>query len=184
MQVGKNQFEVKQTKTIVVTGPESTGKSTLVYELAQIYGGVAIPEYARQYIMELHRPYNYEDIEIIALKQVDELKMAKINQPTLIIVDTYLIITKVWFEVVYGHYPNWLDEEINKSEIDLFLLCAPDIPWEPDNVRENGGEMRQWLFEEYEKILNQFKFQYKIVRGIGSERIQCAKEHVNKLLLK
>ena len=40
-------------------------------------------------------------------------------------------------------FPDWVDEQISQASFDLVLLCAPDIPWIPDPVRENGGEMTE-----------------------------------------
>lgn len=169
--------------TIVLTGPESTSKSTLSNQLAQHFNGIVIEEYARKYITELNRPYNYTDIEEIAKKQVSDYINARILNPgAIIFVDTYLIITKVWFEVVYRTFPSWIEQELLKSKIDLFLLCAPDLPWEKDDVRENGGEMRNWLFNEYEKNLIKFNFDYRIVEGVGNARLNCAIKHVSSFL--
>ena len=38
----------------------------------------------------------------------------------------------------------------------LHLLCDTDLPWQPDSVRENGGEMRNTLNETYKKA---FRFE-------------------------
>ncbi len=168
--------------TIVITGPESTGKSTLAAFLANHYQGVVIPEFARDYIEGLHRPYNYQDIVIVARKQIEDLKLNQQNGKGLLFLDTYLIITKVWFEVVFKSAPDWIIEEIRNSKIDLYLLCAPDIPWIADSVRENGGEMRNWLFKEYERNLKQFNLPYKIVSGIGDKRYNCALNLVDLLI--
>ena len=51
---------------IAITGPESTGKSWLTEQLAQAFNTTFIPEYARKYIEQLNRPYDFNDIEIIA----------------------------------------------------------------------------------------------------------------------
>lgn len=166
---------------IVITGPESTGKSSLTIQLANHFRGVYIEEFARNYIQNLNRPYQYEDVEIIARKQAEDFKSVDKNSP-LVFFDTYLIITKVWFEVVYKAFPQWIDDELRNSEIDLFLLCAPDLPWEKDDVRENGGEMRNWLFEEYEKNIIKYNFAYKIVNGFGKTRVSNAISHVEAYL--
>jgi nicotinamide riboside kinase len=62
----------------------------------------------------------------------------------------------------------------------IFFSFAPDIPWIPDPVRENGGELRNELFERYCKEIEWFGFPYEIVSGTGEERYLNA---VNQLKL-
>lgn len=167
---------------VVITGPECTGKSKLTAELAKHFGGVCIEEYAREYILQLNRAYNYQDVEIIARQQVSALKKTEDEKPKFIFLDTYLIITKVWFEVVFGEFPQWIEDELLTSKIDLYLLCAPDLPWEKDPVRENGGPKRIWLYQEYEKNLIKYNFAYKKIDGFGASRTNKAIEAVNDSL--
>ena len=162
-------------KKIVITGPESTGKTTLSESLALELDAEWIPEYARSYVENIGRPYTYEDIEIIAQFQIQqETKISETTTKSIIVFDTWLIITKVWFEVVYGQSPKWLDNYIRTSQVDLFLVCAPDLPWIADPVRENGGEMRNILLERYSEEIKAYSFQYEVVKGIGDNRKQNA----------
>ena len=54
---------------IAITGPESTGKSTLTQLLAAHYQTVYTTEFARSYIQQLNRPYTPEDVLHIAKMQ-------------------------------------------------------------------------------------------------------------------
>ncbi|MFK8006949.1 MAG: AAA family ATPase [Saprospiraceae bacterium] len=58
-------------KKIILTGPESTGKSTLARQLAQVYNTVWVPEFARTYLEGLNRPYRGDDLLKIAKGQRD-----------------------------------------------------------------------------------------------------------------
>lgn len=168
-------------KKIVITGPESTGKTTLCMQLAKQYNSVYIPEYARFYVENLNRKYTYEDIEHIARKQVTLEKEFVSKANSYLFYDTYLIITKIWFVWCYEQYPKWVDEEIANGEIDLFLLLNTDIQWEKDLIRENNGENRQKLFELYKNELEKFHKNYIIINGIGQERFRNALNAINKL---
>lgn len=53
-------------KKVVVIGPESTGKSTLSALLAAHFHTVWTPEYAREYLDGLGRPYEQHDLLAIA----------------------------------------------------------------------------------------------------------------------
>jgi nicotinamide riboside kinase len=61
-------------------------------------------------------------------------------------------------------------EAIEKLPVRMHLLCNTDIPWVADPVRENGGEMRLKLFDQYQEELTRFNIPYKIVSGTGNAR--------------
>jgi nicotinamide riboside kinase len=96
-------------------------------------------------------------------------------------VDTWLIVTKIWFEFVFKKTPEWINTEILKTKIDLFLVCDIDIPWVEDPVRENGGKNRKILQNTYiENIIN-YGFNYKIVNGKEHARVLKAIHFVDEL---
>jgi NadR type nicotinamide-nucleotide adenylyltransferase len=164
---------------VVITGPESTGKTSLAKRLASRFNTEWIPEYARDYIASLNRKYNYEDIEHIAREQVRREKYFIRSAKGYLFYDTWLIVTKVWFIVVYGHYPAWIDEAIRSSGIDLFLVCNTDIPWVKDPVRENGGENRELLLGMYVDEIDSLRIPWKLVSGKYDQRTDSAIEIVN-----
>ena len=172
----------KGIKRIVLIGAESTGKTELSEFLSGKYNTVSVPEYAREYIENLKRPYTYTDVEHIAYKQIELENEFYQKTDKILFYDTYLIITKIWFKLVFNKVPDWIDKKIKDSNIDLFLLCNNDIPWIPDPVRENGGEMREKLFEIYKEELTQYGFNYKIVKGSGDDRFSNALKLVNDFL--
>jgi len=169
---------------VIITGPESTGKTALCCDLARHYKGIVIPEYARTYISALGRKYTYNDVVHIALKQLEQMKEKRNLKAPFLFVDTYLIITKVWLRRVFGEVPGWIDQEIRNTYDALYLLCEPDIPWEPDSVRENGGFMRTVLLNEYLDELKNARLNYYFINGIGEKRLNCAIEKVNKFIVR
>jgi NadR type nicotinamide-nucleotide adenylyltransferase len=174
----RTESSMRKPLLIAITGPECTGKSTLAVQLAHHYEGAFIPEYARAYIESLDIPYTFRDVEHIAETQLSQAKDALTGSQRIVFLDTYLIITKVWFNVLYGYYPQWMDEEIKKQRIDLYLLCDTSIPWTADKVRENGGEMREILYQTYKDELIKSGCRYTEITGTGEERIKHAKEAI------
>lgn len=165
----------RKLKRILVTGPESTGKTELVNWLAVRFKGATVEEYARDYIEGLDRPYTYEDVEHIAKQQLLSYE-SEFPGKEWVFFDTWLMITRVWFEVVYKKVPHWLENSIKQARFDLVLLCAPDLPWIADGVRENGGLERDRLFEQYKEELLRFGMEWEELRGTGEERFARAEE--------
>lgn len=165
---------------IVLTGPESVGKSRLAKELACIYNGCCISEYARDYVEELKKPYEYFDVIQIAKQQLKEYDNVDGKQ-CFCFFDTYLIITKVWFLFVFNKVPSWFESEFVKRPVDLYLLCKDDIDWKDDGVRENG-EIRGVLFDKYKQELDAYGFNYSIVSGNGKDRLNNAINSINKFI--
>lgn len=150
-----------------IIGPESTGKSTLARYLAKRYNGICVPEYAREYIEKLNRPYTIEDVEAIARHQIEQLQEIDSHlsplTSNLYFFDTELIITKVWFEHKYGSCPAWLEQAIHDYPMDVYLLTYPDIEWKPDPVRENP-DIRLELFDRYESEIQKLDIPYYIIK--------------------
>jgi NadR type nicotinamide-nucleotide adenylyltransferase len=164
----------KSPKIVVITGAESTGKSVLTEALANNFNVPFIPEIARDYIEKLDRKYTYSDVETIARIQVEQFNRLKTSDHPWLFIDTWLFITKVWFDVVFGKIPDWIIETIQDTKIDLFLVCDIDLPWIEDPVRENGGEKRITLHKRYLEEIKDFNFRYEIIRGQNEQRFQNA----------
>jgi len=166
---------------VFVSGPESAGKSTLTRELAGYFHGIQVDEYARGYIEGLKRPYGYRDVVHIARQQL--MQIESYRDAGLVFYDTGLIITKVWFEVVFKRVPGWFVEKIPDYGRGIYLLCEPDLPWVEDPVRENPHR-RQELFERYRSEMEHYGFRYYLVNGSGSERLEKAvlslESHIKK----
>jgi len=163
----------------VITGPESSGKSSLTKELATWFKSDYYTEYARTYIENLNREYTYDDVVLIAKHQIRELKKDPENESKFIFYDTGLIITKIWFEYVFNKVPDFLLKALKEIKIDCYLLCYPDLPWRPDKVRENGGDIRFELFEKYRSEIEKYKIKYFIIRNMGKQRFESAKEYLS-----
>jgi NadR type nicotinamide-nucleotide adenylyltransferase len=163
---------------ITITGPESSGKTTLARQLAEAFDTLWVPEYARDYIDQLDRPYRESDLLEIAEGQVArEDEYAEKNQ-TLLFCDTSLEVIKIWGEFRFQRCHPWILEQLVIRQPDLYLLCTPDLPWGYDPQRENPDD-RDILFEIYQKELAG----RRVVKiwGKGEERTQHAIKAVQRL---
>lgn len=165
-------------KRIAVTGPESTGKTILSKRLAEHYGCLWVQEYAREYLEELSREYDFGDVTNIAKGQWSLINNA-FNSGSSFIVDTELIVTQIWQMVRFGCCDHWIEEHIDKQPFDLYFLCAPDIPWEYDPLREHP-EMREILFEKYYHELNERGLPFVVIKGMGEERFRMALNEITQ----
>ncbi len=170
-----------QPKKIVVTGPESTGKSTLCEQLAKKYNTNWVPEYAREYLLKLGHPYTYDDLLIIAKGQIEqEDRITSSSKSPLVFIDTDMYVMKVWCEYVFGKCHSYILNEIVKRKYDLYLLCNTDLPWVADELREYPDfESRERLYYMYKDLMiNQSTLWYEI-NGNYEERLNKAIAFIN-----
>jgi NadR type nicotinamide-nucleotide adenylyltransferase len=167
---------------IAITGPESTGKSVISQQLADHYTTVWVPEYARVYLLQIERSYNYDDILQIAKGQMASEKAFEPIANGLMFSDTELLVTKIWCEVKFGKCHRWIEDNIWMQDYDLYLLMDIDLPWEYDPLREHP-DRREFLFNLYKKELEKMGMNYRIVSGVGEERLKNAITVVDELLV-
>ncbi|MCZ6889730.1 MAG: AAA family ATPase [Gammaproteobacteria bacterium] len=159
------------TRLIVsIVGPESSGKTTLAERLAMTFGAPGLAEYAREYLTG--RPnYTENDLDTIARgQQAQEHALLEAGHP-LVVLDTDLIVIRVWWQEKYGYVPDWVDQHLREQRERVYLLTCPDLPWEPDPLRESPAD-RDRLFEIYRVTLDQYGFSYSEIRGTGEPRYE------------
>jgi NadR type nicotinamide-nucleotide adenylyltransferase len=168
-------------KKIVVTGPESTGKSTLCEQLAANYNTQWVPEYAREYLMNLGRPYTYDDLLIIARGQLEqEDRIVASLQTPMVFIDTDMYVMKVWCEYVFGKCHSFILDEIVNRKYDLYLLCNTDLPWVADELREYPDlESRERLYHMYKDLMINQATSWFDISGNYDERLRKAMSIIN-----
>ena len=160
-------------RRISITGPESTGKSTLAQQLAERYRTVFVPEVARSYLASIGRPYTYDDLLIIAKEQYRmEQQMAK-KASRYLFCDTDFLVLKIWSLDKFGRCEPWILNRVERHRYDLYLLMDIDVPWEPDPQREDPYR-REALFGLYQSELEKLGVSYDIVSGKQEERLKRA----------
>ena len=170
-------FKAKQ-KIIVVTGVESTGKSTLAKSLANKLEVAYVPEYARQYLENRKGVYEYSDLEEIAKLQLTAIEN---TSSEFVIIDTAFLVLKIWSEEKFGKCSRFILNELAVFKPAAYLLCALDVPWENDVLREHPMEEdRKRLFQIYLSHLQEQSAPFAIMTGTKKERLKKAALYLSK----
>jgi nicotinamide riboside kinase len=174
-------------KTIVFTGPESCGKSTLAKAVSSKIDSTLIDEYAREYLTQ-KTTYCQEDLLTIAKKQQDLIDRGKHKShlPTppqggnnIICCDTDLLTIKIWSDYKYGNCNSSIIDTLKNNVPDLYILCKPDFPWQEDVLRENPND-RDELYRIYLNEIKALKIPFIEVGGSVEERLKVVFEFISK----
>ena len=166
---------------VAITGPESTGKSTLAEKLAHHYKTDFVPEYSRTYLENFEGRYTEDDVVEIAKGQHNLILEEEKKSSKILIADTEIVVCKIWVEYVFKHSNKVIDEILKQQDFDLYLLCDIDLPWTYDPLRENPNiDERKELFEIYRNTLEQMKVPFEIVSGDDEVRVNNAIKVIEK----
>lgn len=164
---------------ILILGPESTGKSTLAEDLALHFGEPWVPEFAREYLSDLDRPYELEDLSEIARGQLALEDKLALEAREFLFVDTDLRVIQVWSSHRFGEVADWILEEIATRRYSRILLTDVDLPWESDPLREHPEEnMRRYFLEQYQELAAKSGFPYLLISGDRALRLRSSVEFI------
>lgn len=161
-------------RRIIITGSESTGKTTLAGMLADRYGTVATPEFSREYADERKAPLDRHDVEPIAVGQIaTEDRWMRRAQRGLLFLDTDLFSTVVYGNHYYGSLQSWIERVAEERRGDLYLLLDIDVPWVHDPIRDRG-ELRGEMHALFRGVLERHRLPYATISGGWAERFERA----------
>ncbi len=168
-------------RKVAITGPESTGKSSLSQNLANHFKCDWVGEYARSYLEARNNTYKEEDLIHIARAQLASEESKSKDADRLLFCDSEMLVMKIWSDYVFKRCDPFIEQMLEQQQYALYLLCAPDLPWEDDPLRSNPHN-RDFLFNRYQEILESRKLNYRIIRGLGNQRVLNAVSFVEELL--
>ena len=166
----KSKFVEKSVQRICFTGPESSGKSTLARNMAMHFEDAWVPEFARVYLEGTDQSYTQDDLLKITLGQIQMEEAQATIAKSFLFCDTGPLVLKVWSEEKFGHCPDLIEQIFRQHQYDLYVLCRPDFPWEPDPLRENPAD-RDRLYQIYLEHLQQAGFSFVEIGGSVEERV-------------
>jgi NadR type nicotinamide-nucleotide adenylyltransferase len=157
-------------KRVVLTGSESTGKTTLAVQLARAHGAPVVPEYARRYVTARGALLTAADVEPIARGQMALEDQAEASRPALLFKDTDLVSTVVYARHYYGACPSWIEDAARSRLADLYLLLHPDVPWVADGAYRDLPDARWDIHARFRRTLDELGARYLDVTGGWDER--------------
>lgn len=175
---------------VVVLGVESSGKSSLVKNLAKLYNTSWVEEYGRTYCETVlagsEATLRSSDYPLIAYRHKELEEEALRTSNRLCFIDTNAFITE-YYHRLYEGKPNPIVSAIAAEEhYDLVLVLSPEVPWVDDGLRLNPDrEKTESLFQQ---MLREFKNQiprYRTVYITGDSykrRLDQARAAVDQLL--
>ena len=174
---------------IIIVGAESTGKTTLINKLSEMFKVTTIPEYGR--IFAENKPQNMNEwvwtteefVQIANLQIQAEIQATKNNK--FIICDTDAFAASIWHQRYVGTiseeveriYKNY-SKSVNKQ---IYLLTTNDVPFVQDGYRD-GEHIRDWMYDEFVKKLNDEHKNYHILSGTYDERFNKACDIIKNLI--
>jgi nicotinamide riboside kinase len=165
---------------IAITGPESSGKTTLAKGLSELFQVSWHPEYARKYLEKQNGEYVESDLLHIALNQ-DEIRSNLSSQDQIQIFDTENTVIKIWSSFKYKRVSPEILNLQQTQVFDHYFLCSPEnIDWEDDPLREHP-EQRAELFAIYLEELEKLNVPFTLLKGSAESRLEQAAEIIEEL---
>jgi NadR type nicotinamide-nucleotide adenylyltransferase len=170
---------------VCVTGPESTGKTTLAQRLAEWGGTEWVPEAARIHAERATAPLASSDAALIAREHVAlaDARAARARErgARLLVLDQDLLSTVVYARHYYATVAPWIVRAERERRADLYLLCDVDVPWRPDGVRDRPLG-REAMFARFRQALERRRAETVVIRGGWDARWQTARAAVSAAL--
>jgi NadR type nicotinamide-nucleotide adenylyltransferase len=165
---------------VVVTGSESTGKTTLAHALGKHFQAPVAGEFVRAFAAEKGNGIEFSDHGSIARGQMALEDAAIARAKDLVILDTDLVSTVVYCEHYFGRCPDWIAEQARLRAGDSYLLMQPDTPWIADGVRDRG-ERREEMHALFRARLESLGLRFVEIAGSGEQRLERAVEAISSL---
>ena len=167
-------------KKICFYGPESTGKSTLAKQLADIYHTEFVPEVSREMITS--NDFTIDDIIRIGKAQTERVINKSMSANKILFCDTDLITTQIYCRHYLKEVPPILFQLEKEVTYDLYFLFDIDVPWVADGLRDLA-EKRLEMFHVFKDELEKRKINYDLLKGNYSERETQIIKKLNQYLL-
>jgi HTH-type transcriptional regulator, transcriptional repressor of NAD biosynthesis genes len=168
-------------KTIIISGTESTGKTTLAKQLSDILPAVLVEEAARELIVDSN-DFSENDLVKVAQAHAEAILVAKQELNPLVIIDTDVYITQSYADFKLGKpldLPNYI-YQLNQPDLRLYLDAS--VPHIQDGGRLSESDRNQ-LDHFHRKTLANYHQDYSEVTGSDWEKRSARAQYLVERLV-
>lgn len=167
-------------KTIIISGTESTGKTTLAKKLTESLPAVLVEEAGRQLIADSNN-FTEGDLVKVAKAHADAILVAKNQLNPFVIIDTDVYITQSYADFTLGKVLDLPKDIYQLNQPDLRLYLDASVPHIQDGGRLSESD-RNRLDHYHRKTLKKYHQSYSDVTGKDWEkRSSVAQERVEQM---
>lgn len=171
---------------IAIVGAESTGKTTLAFALAKVLRAegrsvAVVAEYLREFCDARGRTPLPAEQAAIAAEQTRRIDAAAARHDV-VVADTTALMTAVYSEFVFGDRALYPAADAAHQGVDLVLLTALDLAWQPDGLQRAGPQVRAPADALLRGALSRAGAKVVVVAGQGTQRLVCAEQAVRAAL--
>jgi nicotinamide riboside kinase len=163
---------------ICLLGAESTGKTTLVHELAahlnaQGRSARVVEEYLREWCGREGRTPRPEEQMAIAQEQEARVEAAA-AEAEFVLADTSALMVAIYSAILFEDGTLYRFALERQQAYDVTLLTGLDLPWVADGLQRDGPHVREPVDALVREALHKAGVPYRVVYGSGPERLTNA----------
>ncbi|MBI6549048.1 multifunctional transcriptional regulator/nicotinamide-nucleotide adenylyltransferase/ribosylnicotinamide kinase NadR [Xenorhabdus lircayensis] len=176
-------------RKVAILGGESSGKSTLVNKLANMFNTTSAWEYGREYVFSHlggdEMALQYSDYDKIALGHAQYLDFSVKYANKVAFIDTDFVTTQAFCKRYEGKEHPFVQAMIDAYRFDLVILLENNTPWVSDGLRSLGSERDRKEFQHLlESLLKKNNIDYVCVNSPDYDQrfLRCV-ELVQQMLM-
>ncbi|MDC9587755.1 multifunctional transcriptional regulator/nicotinamide-nucleotide adenylyltransferase/ribosylnicotinamide kinase NadR [Xenorhabdus sp. XENO-10] len=176
-------------RTVAILGGESSGKSTLVNKLANMFNTTSAWEYGRKYVFSHlggdEMALQYSDYDKIALGHAQYIDFSVKYANKVAFIDTDFVTTQAFCKRYEGKEHPFVQAMIDEYRFDLVIFLENNTPWVADGLRSLGSERDRKEFQHLlENLLKKNNIDYVCVNSPDYDQrfLRCV-ELVQQMLM-